>query len=187
MFTILLPSSPPSSPSSMPRLSGNTIVQVITTPVGGPPVTSILTTIPAAIPATSTNPGAPTTTPPASTSTTPPATTLTSQASITPATVQMGPVGQPATTSVTPGAPIAYIYTTVINGAQTVIQDVFTPTSPSTISIAVTGTGSILAFSDFTKLYGPVPTSSATSLLRSPTWLVLAASAIPLLVGIFCL
>ncbi|KAF9473746.1 hypothetical protein BDN70DRAFT_361341 [Pholiota conissans] len=151
---------------SVTDASGNVIVEVITTlAIGAAPVTSILTTISASTTSTSTS------------------------VPLTQPTIQQGPVGQPASTSVTPGAPIPYIYTTVINGQQTVIQDTFTPTSPSTVSVAVTGTGSIMAFSDFTSLFGAVPTSSAQStLLRSSsTWVILAASAVPLLVGILAL
>lgn len=67
---------------------------------------------------------------------------------------QGGPVGQPASTTVTPGAPISYVYTTVVNGVTSVVADLFTPTSPSTVEVLPTGTGTILNFSAYQSIYG---------------------------------
>lgn len=96
-----------------------------------------------------------TSTTPVTTSTTP-VTTSTTPATIAPQpTVQQGgPVGQPASTTVTPGAPISYVYTTVVNGVTSVVADLFTPTSPSTVEVLPTGTGTILNFSAYQSIYG---------------------------------
>ena len=83
------------------------------------------------------------------------------QAPVSTQTAQQGPVGQPGSTTGTPGAPIPYAYTTVIGGVTTVVQDIFTPTSPATTTVSAGASGTILDYSSWRSIYGPP--SSVTS------------------------
>ncbi|KJA13330.1 hypothetical protein HYPSUDRAFT_209633 [Hypholoma sublateritium FD-334 SS-4] len=142
---------------------------ILTTDSNGNPITTTIGVPAATTAASATTTPAVTTTTPLTTTTTPvsttttPATTTTTPATIAPQpTVQQGgPVGQPASTTITPGAPISYVYTTVIGGVTSVVADVFTPTSPSTIEVLPTGTGTILDFSAYQSIYGTL-TAPAT-------------------------
>jgi len=78
--------------------------------------------------------------------------------------VGAGPVGQPAATTASAGAPTPYTYTTVINGVTSVLEDIFTPTSPATVSTSIPATGTILDFDTWSSLYGPPPKSEASSI-----------------------
>ncbi|KIM40453.1 hypothetical protein M413DRAFT_445911 [Hebeloma cylindrosporum] len=110
--------------------AGQSIIQVITVS-GAVTTTQVIQTLSAASPST------------------------TSQAPVSTQTLQQGPVGQPGSTTGTPGAPIPYAYTTVIGGVTTVVQDIFTPTSPATTTVFASGSGTILDYSSWRSVYGP--------------------------------
>ncbi|KAF8958332.1 hypothetical protein BDZ97DRAFT_1842177 [Flammula alnicola] len=162
------------------NLNGVSIVEIVTTDPLGAPTTQIHTT-PTTSVATSASQSSSTTATQSTSST-----TTTATAATTTPQGQQGPVGQPAASSGTPGAPTPYAYTTVIGGVTTVIQDTFTPTSPATVSVAVTGSGTILDFSSWASIYGS-PTAvaaSSGSALRPTSALVLVLSAISCLMGL---
>lgn len=93
-------------------------------------------------------------------------------------TTQQGPVAQPAPTTGTPGAPTPYTYTTVINGVTTAVADVFTPTSPPTVSVSPSSTGIVWSYSSWLSVYGPPKTrSSAISCSALSSSAVLVAMA----------
>ncbi|KAF9000739.1 hypothetical protein BDQ17DRAFT_1543139 [Cyathus striatus] len=75
---------------------------------------------------------------------------------------QQGPVGQPAPTTGTPGAPTPYVYTTLVNGVLTEVTDTFTPTDISTTPVQPTVTGTILDYNSWLSIYGQ-QTGGATS------------------------
>jgi len=86
-----------------------------------------------------------------------------------------GPVAAPAPTTGTPGAPTPYTYTTVVNGVTTVLSDIFTPTSPATVSFSPSAVGTEWAYSSWLSIYGPPKTakSSATrSIVPSSPFLI---------------
>ncbi|KAF5327248.1 hypothetical protein D9619_004585 [Psilocybe cf. subviscida] len=155
-------------------INGATVVQVVGTDAQGNPFTQPIATVPSGAPQPGTPaappPNVPTTGPPpnaAPTSTPTPTSTsspttpsTTSPISLNTDTGIQGPVGAPASTSGTPGAPIPYVYTTVIGRVTTVIQDIFTPTSPATVSVTASGSGTILDFSDWLTMNGLSPTNT---------------------------
>ncbi|KAF8638181.1 hypothetical protein AX17_002378 [Amanita inopinata Kibby_2008] len=126
------------------------MVEVVTTdPVLGVPTTNVLTTL--MTKATTAN------TP--TTMTTTPATTT-----IPPPDNQQGPVGQPAATTVTPGGPTPFTYTTIINGETVVSTDVFTPTNPATTPVVPSISGTVWDLSSWLHEYGPTtPVGSKSS------------------------
>ncbi|KAF9020967.1 hypothetical protein BDZ89DRAFT_1138340 [Hymenopellis radicata] len=121
-------------------------------------------------------------------------TTLPVGAETTTATTAVGgPVGAPAATTGTPHAPIEYYYTTTVAGQETVIDAFFTPTFPTTTPTTATGTGSIMAYSDYTAKFSVTTTLAASNavspLLISKTGLqgltgVIAALVMCLLGGL---
>ena len=98
-----------------------------------------------------------------STTATTTATAKTATTATTTAALQQGPVGQPASTTGTPGGPTPYTYTTVVNGQTTVLTDVFTPTSPSTINVTAGASGTILGYSSWLSIYGSGATAAASA------------------------
>ncbi|KAF4613633.1 hypothetical protein D9613_007668 [Agrocybe pediades] len=118
--------------------SGNTLVGVVTVDAQGDPTTDVLQTL---------------------TSTSTPTSTPTTDGG-----VGAGPVGAPAATTASAGAPTPYTYTTVINGVTSVIADIFTPTSPSTVTKSIPATGTILDFGTWKSIYGPPPGSDGQSI-----------------------
>jgi hypothetical protein len=72
----------------------------------------------------------------------------------TTAVPQQGPVGVPESTP-TGSSPIAYVYTTVVNGRTTVIQAEFTPSfDTKVVTPSLSTTGSILNYSQWASIYG---------------------------------
>ncbi|KAI0259878.1 hypothetical protein BC834DRAFT_592596 [Gloeopeniophorella convolvens] len=150
---------------------GNTIVEQVTTNAFGQPLTQVLQTLPPG-----TTPPVPVSPPavPSSPSLSSPSSTLsstlstTSPAQTTPVATpnpdQQGPVGQPAPLPETPYGPTPFVYTTTdADGNPTTISAIFTPTFPATTPFTPTGTGTILAYSDWLKLIG-----NATANLAQP-------------------
>ncbi|KAF8149813.1 hypothetical protein B0H34DRAFT_731266 [Crassisporium funariophilum] len=80
-----------------------------------------------------------------------------------------GPVAQPPATTGTPGGPTPYTYTTVINGVTNVLTDVFTPTSPATVTVTAGASGTVLDYSSWLSIYGPThtPKTGAADTLKS--------------------
>jgi len=103
-------------------------------------------------------------------------TTPQSQASTSTQTIQQGPVGTPASTTGTPGAPIPYVYTTVIGGVTTTVSDTFTPTSPATTVPSAGASGTIINYSSWLSIYGP--SSNAGYSMKSISHGVLAVLAV---------
>ncbi len=98
-------------------------------------------------------------------------TTTTRAAGATTTTTPLnGPVGAPAATTDTPHAPIEYQYTTTVGGEATVIDAIFTPTFPTTTPTTATGTGTIMAYSDYTAKFSVTTTLAATD-AASPSFI----------------
>lgn len=93
-------------------------------------------------------------------------------------TVQTSPVpaSQPAAstpaaaTTTQPPAPPAtiYTYTTIIDGVTYTNVDTYTPTYEPTVMPTLTLQGSVMPYAEFTALYYPTSTSSATSAYSLP-------------------
>ncbi|KAL0954705.1 hypothetical protein HGRIS_003654 [Hohenbuehelia grisea] len=127
--------------------AGQTIVQFVTIdPNLGVPTTSILQTLGGTTPTIPATPPEP---------------------------EHLGPVGQPPTTTAPVGGPTPYTYTTEINGVLTAVTDIFTPTTPATISTSPTATGTIWQYSQWLSVYGAVSNSqsNAASALAPKLWI----------------
>lgn len=81
-------------------------------------------------------------------------TSPTTTATTTAAQVQ-GPVGQPASTPLTPGGPTPYTYTTTDANGNTVIGTAtFTPSFPATTPYTPSVTGTVLGYSQWLSMVG---------------------------------
>ncbi|KAG6829354.1 hypothetical protein H0H92_004720 [Tricholoma furcatifolium] len=150
-------------------LFGNTIVEVVTTNALGNAVTSTLETLAPVAATTQVNAATTTSTSTplaiATTTSTTTSTASTATAATTATTTaqqgEQGPVGQPASTSFSPGGPTPYTYTTIIGGVTEVLTDVFTPTNPATVSTNIGSSGTIWAYSSWLAEFGPTSSASA--------------------------
>jgi hypothetical protein len=89
----------------------------------------------------------------AAAATTAPTTSATATVATTP--VQQGPVGQPASTPLTPGGTTPYTYTTTDASGNTVIGSaIFTPTFPATTPYTPSVTGTVLGYSQWLSIIG---------------------------------
>ncbi|KAF8326490.1 hypothetical protein F5887DRAFT_948656 [Amanita rubescens] len=120
--------------------SGQTVVEVVTTDsILGVPTTSTISIL---VPAT-----------------TPTTTTLTTTTPNNP----QGPVGQPAPTTATAGAPTPFTFTTIIGGQTIVSTAIFTPTNPATTPVVPTMSGTVWALSSYLNQYGPTTAAGSAS------------------------
>ncbi|KDR79052.1 hypothetical protein GALMADRAFT_244802 [Galerina marginata CBS 339.88] len=132
---------------------GQTVVQVVTTILGVATTQVIQTLSPASLPASSASS---------------PSAASAAPAAPTTAAPQLGPVGQPASTTGTPGGPTPYTYTTVVGGVTTSVVDTFTPTSPATLPVSIGSSGTILDYSSWLSVYGPPKSSTSAGVALSP-------------------
>ena len=101
--------------------------------------------------ATSTSPS----TSPTTSATSQTTTTTNTRVATTTTPVQQGPVGQPASTPLTPGGPTPYTYTTTdANGNYITALGTFTPSFPATTPYTPTGSGTILSYSEWLSQIG---------------------------------
>ncbi|KIL67452.1 hypothetical protein M378DRAFT_159271, partial [Amanita muscaria Koide BX008] len=91
-------------------------------------------------------------------------TSTSTSTSTTSTTPQAGPVGQPAATTATPGAPTPFTYTTIINGQTVVTTDVFTPTNPASTPVEATMSGTIWNLSSYLSQYGQATSTGAVTM-----------------------
>ncbi|KAF8501478.1 hypothetical protein F5888DRAFT_1672548 [Russula emetica] len=151
--------------------AGNTIVEQVTTNALGQTITQILQTLGGAATTSASQTAQTLSTAATTAATTSPTTTATTTA----AAVQ-GPVGQPASTPLTPGGPTPYTYTTTdANGNPVIGTATFTPSFPATTPYTPSGTGTVLGYSQWLSIIGnntsglsrPVASQEANSASRA--------------------
>ncbi|KAF8740942.1 hypothetical protein AX14_006420 [Amanita brunnescens Koide BX004] len=128
--------------------SGQTVVEVVTVdPIQGTPTTSTISTVaPLVTTATTTTTAALTTTTPGN---------------------PQGPVGQPAPTTATAGAPTPFTFTTIINGQTIISTAIFTPTNPATTPVVPTISGTVWGLSSYLQQYGPTVSVGSASAIAN--------------------